>query len=124
MFSKSYIVGFYDDVVVNIIIYFNGDFFYSFGIVLVYIMDVILKVYKLNIFYGIIIENYLFKWDLEGNFNRVVGFVGNGFFIVFVILFGVVFLIISFILFLIKEWMFGVKYLQKVGLCLKFQQYI
>lgn len=124
MFSKSYIVGFYDDVVVNIIIYFNGDFFYSFGIVLVYIMDVILKVYMLNIFYGIIIENYLFKWDLEGNFNRVVGFVGNGFFIVFVILFGVVFLIISFILFLIKEWMFGVKYLQKVGLCLKFQQYI
>lgn len=124
MFSKSYIVGFYDDVVVNIIIYFNGDFFYSFGIVLVYIMDVILKVYMLDIFYGIIIENYLFKWDLEGNFNRVVGFVGNGFFIVFVILFGVVFLIISFILFLIKEWMFGVKYLQKVGLCLKFQQYI
>lgn len=116
MFSKSYIVGFYDDVVVNIIIYFNGDFFYSFGIVLVYIMDVILKVYMLDIFYGIIIENYLFKWDLEGNFNRVVGFVGNGFFIVFVILFGVVFLIISFILFLIKEWMFGVKYLQKVGL--------
>lgn len=96
-------------------LYFNGDLFYVSVISLINIMNVLFK-YYIDSIYFIKIINFFFL-RLLNEFSWGIGYVirGMGFMIVFCMLFGLVFLLMSFIIFLIKEKVIGVKYFQKVS---------
>lgn len=91
-------------------LYFNGDLFYVSVISLINIMNVLFK-YYIDSIYFIKIINFFFL-RLLNEFSWGIGYVirGMGFMIVFCMLFGLVFLLMSFIIFLIKEKVIGVKY--------------
>lgn len=95
--------------------YFNNQGYYVLVIFLVILVNVILQYVINNIQYIFIIINYfLFRIEEQKIREEIQGSI-TGFIIVFNFVFGIVFFFSSFVLFLIKERVIKVKYIQFVS---------
>lgn len=122
-FNKMYIIGLEmeqslkdDQPVTEIISYFNGQPFHSPAISLAFTMNAILKHATQNNNNSITTINFPLPQSLSENARGLFfSTLGTGFVVAFTVIFGMAFLIASFVLFLIKERATGAKHLQRVS---------
>ncbi|XP_076108921.1 phospholipid-transporting ATPase ABCA3-like isoform X1 [Mytilus galloprovincialis] len=122
-FNKKYIIGLDmqqgiqgGNPVTEMTVYFNGQPFHGPSIAMAYTMNAILRhAMSLNN-HSISTRNFPLPISLSEN-SRGIFFstIGTGFTVAFTVIFGMAFLIGSFVIFLIKERASGAKHLQKVS---------
>ena len=120
-FNKKYIIGLDMDSITGInstkvTAYFNGQPFHSPAISMAYTMDAILKNAMGSNDHSLTTNNFPLPLSLSDN-SRGIFFstMGTGFTVAFTVIFGMAFLIGSFVIFLIKERASGAKHIQKVS---------
>lgn len=118
-FNKRYIIALNMDQgtpVTEMTVYFNGQPFHSPAIAMSQAMDAVLKYEMGANNHGIATRNFPLPVSVTDN-SRGIFFstMGTGFTVAFTVIFGMAFLIGSFIIFLIKERSSGAKHLQKVS---------
>lgn len=120
-FNKKYIIGLDTNrnttqAVTDVTAYFNGQPFHSVPISIAYTMDALLKQAMGNISHSITTRNHPLPVSLSDNGQETFfSTLGTAFVVSFTVIFGMSFLIASYVIFLIKERASGAKHLQKVS---------
>lgn len=119
-FNKKYIIALNMDQGIqngtDVTVYFNGQPYHSPAVAMAQAMDAVLKYKMSSNVHGIVTRNFPLPVSVTDN-SRGIYFstMGTGFTVAFTVIFGMAFLIGSFVIFLIKERSSGAKHLQKVS---------